>query len=256
MRNSARVLLSIALLAAVAGVGLAQGQGGAPQMLSDADARTLLDRLVGSWSISGASANADGTPVDQLSGEAQFVWAAGGNFVVGEMVLNNGRALMQSAEAYGYSPQTGQFSRTEMTNVDRSMFLSTGLVAPDGNGVVFQTVNSLATPEGKPRMLQTELQLGSADTLSVTITYTESGQVDGVVQLTLRRVTPPATPAGGAPSGVSPSGAQPSTMSMSQMQSTLQGMVAQRQALQKQMNTMQSSVKQMSQSFHDGMLND
>lgn len=220
-------------------------------MLSDADARTLLDRLTGSWAINGSSANADGTPVDQLSGEAQFVWAAGGNFVVGEMVLNNGRALMQSAEAYGYSPQTGQFSRTEMTNVDRSMFLSSGLVAPDGAGVMFQTVNSLATPEGKPRMLQTELRLNSADTLGMTITYIESGQIDGVVQLTLKRVTPPDGSAGTAAGG-----AQPSNMSMTQMQSALQGMVAQRQALQSQMNTMQNSVKQMSQSFHDGVLND
>ncbi|MSR18893.1 MAG: DUF1579 domain-containing protein [Phycisphaerales bacterium] len=238
------------------GIGAAPAQS--PGALSDQDGKAVLGSLVGSWIITGSSQQPDGTAVEQLTGNGQFAWAMGSNFVGGEISLSNGKSLMGQSESFGYTPQTGLFAMTEMTSIDRAMFQYTGTWEQANKSITFTTINPLETPQGAVRSVQTRISFQDDNTLQMTIGFFEAGELDGSVQLKLARAPSPTAAPGGASaaSGAGASGNGQATMTMAQMQQALAGMAAQKNAMQGQMSALHSQVSDMSRSFHDGMLND
>jgi hypothetical protein len=221
-------------------------------------ALTKLNQLVGSWSVVGSAKGSDGSAQGTFQGESHIGWTLGGNFLAGDHVLwNTQGAALQMIDAMGFTPGVG-FTRSEITNGDRSMFLFAGKYDDVADAIVFDTTNRLLTPTGQARALRTSFAFGNDGTVrwdtlfevagggvgsvSLVMTRSASGQSQG-----LRQGAPPSAPQP-APGG------QPSAApDIGQMQSTLSGMLKQRQQMQSQMNQMQQQVQDMSRMMSSGL---
>lgn len=257
-----------------------------PAGADDGQALAQLSQLVGTWSVQGSATAADGSTSGPFTGESQFGWTLGGNFLSGDHVLWNAQGeALQTMDVMGFTPGVG-FTRSEITNGDRSMFLSTGIYDGAARAITFATSNSLLTPDGKSRSLSTSYFFGFDGSITWETRFQINDESAGSVRLTLTRTS--ATPglstpetAFGAPmvvqGGTDGSGAgrnssaNPSTQSGSFIVQTPQGMAVtrppqtpaenqqlmsammkQRQQMQAQMNSMQGQVPDMSRTMSSG----
>jgi hypothetical protein len=245
-------------------------------VVSDAKARALLSLFVGSWEVRGATVGADGASAGPFQGQCHFNWTLGGVFLAGDHVLYNQEgAALQIMDVMGFTPGIG-FTRSEITNGDRSMFLSTGMYDDAPNALVFSSSNPMITPEGKRRSLDTTFLFRPDGTIVWNTTFEEDDAPAGTVKLVLSRMeTPgalqaPSTPFGApmiaqaaagqavpqqkaaadggnfivqTPQGLAVTRAP---QNMEENKQLLSAMLQQRQQLQAQMNTMQGQVQDMS----------
>ncbi|MSR29219.1 MAG: hypothetical protein EXS03_06570 [Phycisphaerales bacterium] len=246
-----------ALVAAIAASGSPQQVQGtrtsgpiAPAGADDAAAFTKLGQLVGSWTVTGVATGADGSVQGQFQGESHFGWTLGGNFLSGDHVLWNGQgAALQMIDEMGFTPGVG-FTRSELTNGDRSMFLSSGLYDQAADTIAFLTTNTLLTADGQPRSLATGFAFQSDGSVIWGTVFQANSQPVGSVKLILTRSAAQGTPhSPQAPTGVSPGAPQ---QNLAQMKSTMSSMIKQRQQLQSQMNQMQEQVRDMSRMMSNG----
>lgn len=258
-----------------------------PAGADDAMAMAILGQLVGSWSVAGNATASDGTVSGPFQGEAQFGWTLGGHFLSGDHVLWNGSgAALQTIDVMGFTPSIG-YTRSEITNGDRSMFLSTGMYDDAARALTFVTSNALLNSNGMKRSLDTTFFFQLDGTVLWKTTFEENDQPAGSVSLVMTQtsknpgLSSPQTPFGApmiaqqgaqeaAPTGASgaartggagnaggsfivqtPQGMAitrpPATMAENQQ--LLSAMMKQRQQMQAQMNAMQSQVQDMSRSF-------
>ncbi|MSR69413.1 MAG: DUF1579 domain-containing protein [Phycisphaerales bacterium] len=252
----------------------------APAGADDAKALALLTQLVGSWAVQGTSIAADGTTSGPFQGTTQFGWTLGGNFLSGDHVLfNSSGSALQTIDVMGFTPGVG-FTRSEITNGDRSMFLSTGIYDDAASALTFVTSNTLLTADGQPRSLATTFLFQPDGSIVWNTMFQVGDQPAGTVKLVLTQTskTPglsnPQTPFG-APmlaqqGGVSQSGAPAAAggsfivqtpqglavtrppQTAAENQQLLSAMMQQRQQMQAQMNTMQGQVPDMSRSMSGG----
>ncbi len=249
----------------------------APAGADDAKALALLTQLVGSWSVQGTSIAVDGTTSGPFQGTTQFGWTLGGNFLAGDHALfNSTGSALQTIDVMGFTPGVG-FTRSEITNGDRSMFLSTGIYDDAANALTFVTSNSLLTSDGQPRSLTTTFVFQVDGTVTLSTSFFVGDQPAGTVRLVMTQTskTPglssPQTPFGApmlAQSGGAQSGGGQSAPGGSFIVQTPQGlavtrppqnaaenqqlltaMMQQRQQMQAQMNTMQGQVPDMSRAM-------
>jgi len=244
--------------------------------ISDAKARALLTLFVGSWEVRGTTLGADGASTGPFQGQCHFNWTLGGVFLAGDHVLYNQEgAALQIMDVMGFTPGVG-FTRSEITNGDRSMFLSTGMYDDAPNAMVFSSANPMLTPDGKRRSLDTSFMFRPDGTIVWNTTFEEDDSPAGTVKLVLTRMqTPPAMQAPSTPFGApmiaqaaAGQGAAPPTavasggnfivqtqqglavtrapQSMEENKQLLSAMLQQRQQLQAQMNAMQGQVQDMS----------
>jgi Protein of unknown function (DUF1579) len=73
-----------------------------------------LDRLVGTWTITGRTLDSE---EDNISGQTTFEWLAGGFFLQQRIELNFTGFEIQSLELIGYDPSTEAFSSLAYSNV-------------------------------------------------------------------------------------------------------------------------------------------
>jgi len=245
-------------------------------VISDAKARALLTLFVGSWEVRGTTIGADGGSTGPFQGQCHFNWTLGGVFLAGDHVLYNQEgAALQIMDVMGFTPGVG-FTRSEITNGDRSMFLSTGMYDEAPNALVFASSNPMITADGKRRSLDTSFLFRPDGTIVWNTTFEEDDAPAGTVKLVLTRMeTPPSMGAPTTPFGA-PMIAQGGTVQTTSQQSAAAGsgsfivqtpqglavtrapsnmeenkqllsaMLQQRQQLQAQMNTMQGQVQDMS----------
>ncbi len=220
-----------------------------PAGADDATALAKLNQLVGSWSVVGAAQGPDGSAQGEFQGESHFGWTLGGNFISGDHALWNAQgAQLQTIDAMGFTPGVG-FTRSEMTNGDRSMFIFAGRYDAAVDAIVFESTNSLLTASGQSRALQVSFTFKDDGSVVWNTRFVVAGANAGIVSLTL---TPSASsPSPSAPS-VAPS-APNSPPDLAQMKSTMSGMLQQRQQMQSQMNQMQQQVQDMSRMMSSGL---
>lgn len=247
-----------------------------PAVISDAKARALLTLFVGSWEVRGTTVQASGASTGPFQGQCHFNWTLGGTFLAGDHVLYNQEgAALQVMDVMGFTPGVG-FTRSEITNGDRSMFLSTGMYDDAPNALVFASSNPMITTDGKRRSLDTSFLFRPDGTIVWNTTFEEDDMPAGTVKLVLTRMeTPPSMQAPTTPFGapmIAQGGAsqatsqQPSAagggnfivqtpqglavsrapQNMEENKQLLSAMLQQRQQLQAQMNAMQGQVQDMS----------
>jgi len=244
-----------------------------PASADDAQAMALFTQFVGTWDVQGVAVSADGKTSGPFRGESQFGWILGGNFLSGDHVLwNADGAALQSIDLMGFTPGVG-FTRSEITNGDRSMFLSTGMHDDAARVLTFVTSNSLTTPGGKPRSMSTTFMFGFDGSIIWDTQFQVNDKPAGSVKLTLTRTSAipglsnPNTPYGApmtAQGGVEGAGANsgsfivqtPQGMAVTRAPQTaaenqqlMSAMMKQRQQMQAQMNTMQGQVPDMSRTM-------
>ena len=245
-----------------------------PASEDDAQALALFTQFVGTWDVQGVATSADGKTNGPFRGESQFGWILGGNFLSGDHVLwNTDGAALQSIDLMGFTPGVG-FTRSEITNGDRSMFLSTGMHDDAARALTFVTSNSLTTVGGKPRSMSTTFMLGFDGSIIWDTQFQIDDEPAGSVKLTLTRtsavpgISTPNTPHG-APMTAQGADGNAGTNSGSFIVQTPQGlavtrapqtaaenqqlmsaMMKQRQQMQAQMNTMQGQVSDMSRTMN------
>ena len=244
-----------------------------PAGADDAQALALFTQFVGTWDVQGVATSADGKTSGPFRGESQFGWILGGNFLSGDHVLwNTDGAALQSIDLMGFTPGVG-FTRSEITNGDRSMFLSTGMNDDAARALTFVTSNPLTTVGGKQRSISTTFMFGFDGSITWNTQFQIDDQPAGSVKLTLTRtsavpgISTPNTPYG-APMTAQGAGANAGTNGGSFIVQTPQGMAVtrapqtaaenqqlmsammkQRQQMQAQMNTMQGQVPDMSRAM-------
>ncbi|MBM4009151.1 MAG: DUF1579 domain-containing protein [Planctomycetes bacterium] len=247
-----------------------------PAVISDAKARALLGLFVGSWEVRGTTVGVGGASTGPFQGQCHFNWTLGGVFLAGDHVLYNQQgAALQMMDVMGFTPGIG-FTRSEITNGDRSMFLSTGMYDDAPNALVFASSNPMVTPGGKQRSLDTSFLFRPDGTIVWNTTFEEEDSPVGTVKLVLTRMeTPPSMQAPTTPFGapmIAQGGAAETTsqqaaaadsknfivqtpqglavtrapQSMEENKQLLSAMLQQRQQLQAQMNAMQGQVQDMS----------
>ncbi len=244
-----------------------------PAGADDATALAQLSQLVGTWDVQGTATGSDGATSGPFTGESQFGWTLGGNFLSGDHVLWNGKGeALQMMDVMGFTPGVG-FTRSEITNGDRSMFLSTGIYDGGARAISFATSNALRTPDGKPRSISTSFFFGFDGSITWDTRFQIDDQSAGSVRLTLTRsskspgLAPPET-AFGAPMVVqggagaanggfivqSPNGlaVTRAPLTPAENQQLLTAMMKQRQQMQAQMNAMQGQVADMSRTMAVG----
>lgn len=251
---------------------------------NDAPAVAILDKLVGTWSAQGTATAPDGSTSGPFHGESQFGWSLGGNFLSGDHLLFNAQgAALQTIDVMGFTPGVG-FTRSEITNGDRSMFLSTGMFDQAASALTFVTSNPMQTAAGAPRSLTTTFIFRPDGSVMLMTTFEENDQPAGSVSVVLTQtsknpgLTSPQTPFG-APllmqqgaSGANATGGNaagaahgptgsfivqtPQGMAvtrppqtMAENQQLMKAMMNQRQQMQAQMNTMQGQMQDMSRSM-------
>ncbi|MDA0215341.1 MAG: hypothetical protein O2875_08250 [Planctomycetota bacterium] len=245
-----------------------------PASEDDAQALALFTQFVGTWDVQGVATSADGKTSGPFRGESQFGWILGGNFLSGDHVLwNTDGAALQSIDLMGFTPGVG-FTRSEITNGDRSMFLSTGMHDDAARALTFVTSNSLTTVGGKPRSMSTTFMFGFDGSIIWDTQFQIDDEPAGSVKLTLTRtsavpgISTPNTPHG-APMTAQGADGNAGTNSGSFIVQTPQGlavtrapqtaaenqqlmsaMMKQRQQMQAQMNTMQGQVSDMSRTMN------
>lgn len=245
-----------------------------PAGADDARALALFTQFVGTWDVQGVAISADGKTSGPFRGESQFGWILGGNFLSGDHVLwNTDGAALQSIDLMGFTPGVG-FTRSEITNGDRSMFLSAGMHDDAARALTFVTSNPLTTVDGKSRSISTTFMFGFDGSIIWDTHFQIEDQPAGSVKLTLTRtsavpgISNPNTPYG-APMTAQGSGGNAGANSGSFIVQTPQGMAVtrapqtaaenqqlmsammkQRQQMQAQMNTMQGQVPDMSRTMN------
>ena len=223
----------------------------------DATALAKLNQLAGYWTVTGTATGPDGSAQGSFQGESQFGWVLGGNFLAGDHGLwNQQGAALLTMDQMGYTPGVG-FTRTEVTNGDRSMFISSGMYDAAADTIAFLTTNSLLTTNGQPRSLATSFAFQPNGTVICNTEFEVNDQPTGKVTLLMTRAVrqtntaPQGGPGGtGVASGQGGQGGQP--MNTAQMKSSISAMMAQRQQLQSQMNDMQQQVQDMSRMMQTG----
>lgn len=252
----------------------------APAGADDAKALALLTQLVGSWAVQGTSIAVDGTTSGPFQGTTQFGWTLGGNFLSGDHALfNSSGSALQTIDVMGFTPGVG-FTRSEITNGDRSMFLSTGIYDDAANALTFVTSNTLLTSDGQPRSLTTTFLFQPDGSVIWNTSFFVGNQPAGTVKLVMTQtsknpgLSSPQTPfgapmlaqSGGAQSGGGQGAASASSGSFivqtpqglavtrppqnaAENQQLLSAMMQQRQQMQAQMNTMQGQVPDMSRTM-------
>lgn len=173
-----------------------------PAVISDAKARALLGLFVGSWEVRGTTVGVGGASTGPFQGQCHFNWTLGGVFLAGDHVLYNQQgAALQMMDVMGFTPGVG-FTRSEITNGDRSMFLSTGMYDDAPNALVFASSNPMVTPGGKQRSLDTSFLFRPDGTIVWNTTFEEEDSPVGTVKLVLTRMeTPPSMQAPTTPFG-------------------------------------------------------
>lgn len=73
-----------------------------------------LDRLVGTWTITGRTLDSD---EDNITGETTFEWLPGGFFLQQRIELDFAGFEIKSLELIGHDPSTGVFSSLVYSNV-------------------------------------------------------------------------------------------------------------------------------------------
>ena len=73
-----------------------------------------LDRLVGTWTMTGRTLGAD---VDDVSGQTTFEWLPGGFFLQQRIELNFMGTEIHGLELIGYDPETKAFSSQVYSNL-------------------------------------------------------------------------------------------------------------------------------------------
>ncbi len=235
----------------------------APAGADDATALAKLNQLAGYWTVTGTATGPDGSAQGSFQGESQFGWVLGGNFLAGDHGLwNQQGAALLTMDQMGYTPGVG-FTRTEVTNGDRSMFISSGMYDAAADTIAFLTTNSLLTTNGQPRSLATSFAFQPDGTVICNTEFEVNDQPTGKVSLVMTRAVrqthtaPQGGPGGaGVASGQSGQGGQSGQsgqpMNTAQMKSSISAMMAQRQQLQSQMNDMQQQVQDMSRMMQTG----
>jgi len=240
-----------------------------PAGADDAQALALFTQFVGTWDVQGFATSADGKTSGPFRGESQFGWILGGNFLSGDHVLwNADGAALQSIDLMGFTPGVG-FTRSEITNGDRSMFLSAGMNDDAARALTFVTSNPLTTVGGKQRSISTTFMFGFDGSITWNTQFQIDDQPAGSVKLTLTRtsavpgISTPNTPYG-APMTAQGAGTNggsfivqtPQGMAVTRAPQTaaenqqlMSAMMKQRQQMQAQMNTMQGQVPDMSRSM-------
>lgn len=234
-----------------------------PAGANDAQALALFTQFIGTWDVQGVATSADGKTSGPFRGESQFGWILGGNFLSGDHVLwNADGAALQSIDLMGFTPGVG-FTRSEITNGDRSMFLSTGIRDEAARALTFVTSNALTTVDGKSRSMSTTFIFGFDGSINWETQFQIDDQPAGSVKLTLTRtsdvpgLSTPKTPYGAplaaqggggsfivqTPQGMAVTRAPQSAAENQQLMSA---MLKQRQQMQAQMNTLQGQVPDMS----------
>ena len=238
--------------------------------------------------MQGTSVAADGTTNGPFQGTTQFGWTLGGNFLSGDHVLfNSSGSALQTIDVMGYTPGVG-FTRSEITNGDRSMFLSAGIYDEAASALTFVTSNSLITANGQPRSLATTFLFQSDGTVMWNTTFQVGDQPAGSVKLVMTQtsknpgLSSPQTPFGapmlvqsgaaqsGGASGAGATGGSSASsgsfivqtpqglavtrppQTAAENQQLLSAMMQQRQQMQAQMNTMQGQVPDMSRAMSSG----
>jgi len=237
----------------------------APQSssLPDADARQLLSRLVGLWTVVGRSFDANGQPDSDLSGSAVYNWSLNGLFLAGEQVLSNGNEMLQWVDFIGYNQTQGLFSRTLMTDRDPVSFCSTGSWDATRRVMTFIT-DPVTGPDGQERRIRAQLDLSRDDQPGWELNYLMGSGANeklvGTVGLLLSRsggagISPGPGAPGGVPGGApgapgvpaAPGGAASrSPMTPQQVQQQLDGVLRQKQQMQQQIEDMRTQMKNMS----------
>lgn len=244
-----------------------------PAGADDAQALALFTQFIGTWDVQGVATSADGKTSGPFRGESQFGWILGGNFLSGDHVLwNADGAALQSIDLMGFTPGVG-FTRSEITNGDRSMFLSTGIRDEAARALTFVTSNALTTVGGKSRSMSTTFIFGFDGSINWETQFQIDDQPAGSVKLTLTRtsdvpgLSSPKTPYGAplaAQGGGESAGANsgsfivqtPQGMAVTRAPQTaaenqqlMSAMMKQRQQMQAQMNTLQGQVPDMSRTM-------
>lgn len=227
--------------------------------LSDADARALLGRLVGVWSVVGRSFDANGQPDADLSGSAVYNWTLGGLFLGGEQVLTNGSAMLQWVDFLGYNQTSQSFSRSLLSDRDPVDFCSNGTWDPARRVLTFIT-ESVRGPDGTERRIRAMLDLSRDDQPGWELNYLVGSGANerlvGTVGLLFTRsagggattpgmpIAPGAPGAPGAPAA--PGGIPRGAMTPEQVQQQLNGVLRQKQQMQQQIEDMRRQMQQMS----------
>jgi len=160
-----------------------------PAGADDAQALALFTQFVGTWDVQGVATSADGKTSGPFRGESQFGWILGGNFLSGDHVLwNADGAALQSIDLMGFTPGVG-FTRSEITNGDRSMFLSAGMNDDAARALTFVTSNPLTTVGGKQRSISTTFMFGFDGSITWDTQFQIDDQPAGSVKLTLTRTS-------------------------------------------------------------------
>jgi hypothetical protein len=73
-----------------------------------------LDRLVGTWAMTGRTLGSDS---DNVSGRATFEWLPGGFFLQQRITLNFAGLQIESMELVGYDPESQTFPSTVFSNL-------------------------------------------------------------------------------------------------------------------------------------------
>ncbi len=224
----------------------------------DATALAKLNQLAGYWTVTGTATGPDGSAQGSFQGESQFGWVLGGNFLAGDHGLwNQSGAALITMDQMGYTPGVG-FTRTEVTNGDRSMFISSGMYDAAADTIAFVTTNSLLTTDGKPRSLATSFAFQPDGTVICNTEFDVNDQPNGKVTLVMTRAPMPAhggvqgVPGAGGSQGQGQEGQGGQQMNTAQMKSSISAMMKQRQQLQSQMNDMQQQVQDMSRMMQTG----
>ncbi len=232
----------------------------APAGADDATALAKLNQLAGYWVVTGTATGPDGSAQGSFQGESQFGWVLGGNFLLGDHGLwNQQGAVLLTMDQMGFTPGVG-FTRTEVTNGDRSMFISSGMYDAAADTIAFLTTNSLLTTNGQPRSLATSFAFQPDGTVICNTEFEVNDQPTGKVTLLMTRAPLPThTAPQGGPGGTGVAsghggqggqGGQP--MNTAQMKSSISSMMKQRQQLQSQMNDMHQQVQDMSRMMQTG----
>lgn len=252
------------------GVALAAPQAGT---LSDADARTLLGRLVGVWSVAGRSFDANGQPDSSLTGSAAYNWTLGGLFIAGEQVLSNGTELLQWVDFIGYNQTAQSFSRSLLSDRDPVDFCSNGTWDPQRRVLTFMT-ETVRAPDGSERRIRAMLDLSRNDQPGWELNYlvgtgANERTIGTVGLLWTRAAGTSGSPGQGAPSipgmpgapGQAPGGMPNvpavtpgpgrSPMTPAQVQQQLDGVLRSKQQMQQQIEDMRRQMKQMSGTMRD-----
>lgn len=239
----------------------AQPQAGS---LSDTDARALLGRLAGIWTVVGRSFDGNGQPDSDLSGSAAYNWTLNGLFLAGEQVLTNGREMLHWVDFLGYNQNNQLFSRTLLSDRDPANFCSNGSWDPARRVLTFVT-DPIRAADGTERRIRAMLDLSREDQPGWELNYlVGSGATEklvGTVGLLMTRSTgPSASPGQGAPlapgqapggqgaPGATPGGGtiQRGPMTPAQVQQQLDGVLRQKQQMQQQIEDMRRQMRTMS----------